>query len=103
MLGMSDYDGYATLVMPDGSEKVLRFGLSIVRGSEVEPSHWNGTVDADRQMLISAMESSFSLTLRMPNGREGQLMIDHVDDEIDENGTSWARVAGVGDAPFGPA
>jgi hypothetical protein len=100
---MSDYDGPATLVLPDGSEKVLQVQLRAVPASPVEQGRWNGTIDADRRLLIRAMESSFSLTLRMPDGREGQLVVNHVDDEVDENGICWAGVAGVGDAPFGPA
>jgi hypothetical protein len=101
MPGVSKYNGAATLVMTDGAERLVNVDLYATYTGPGSLPNWKGTIAADRDDLLLAVQSSFSLKLRLPSERTGQILVTHVDDEIDENGVAWASVAGVGDAPFG--
>lgn len=85
---MSEYEGPVTLLMPDGAEKTVpaKFWTDIEGGLNA----WNGRIDADDETLWHALTSSMSLTVRLPDGREGQILV------LGNDG----RVAGTGPAPF---
>lgn len=101
MLCMTDYSGSATLVLTSGAEQLVTVNLQAKYTGPGSMPEWGGTVEADRDDLLLAEQSSFSLTLRLPDDRRGEVMVTHVDDEIDEEGVTWATIIGVGHAPFG--
>ena len=100
-MAVNSYEGPATLVMTDGAEKLVKANLQVRYTGPGSAPEWGGTLDAERDALLLAQQSSFSLTLRLPNERTGQVLVTHVEqDEIDRDGVTWASVAGIGDAPF---
>jgi hypothetical protein len=64
-----------------------------ISGGRDDMREWNGRVHADEATIWDAFASSMSVTIRMPDGREGQLLF------LGNDG----RVAGTGAAPFGDA
>lgn len=89
------YEGYAVLVA-DGLEFDVAASLSTQGGSSGLRS-WDGQVQAGREGAGWEVFNAGSATLRMPDGREGSIIVTYVDPI---SGAGSMLVQGSGAPPF---
>ncbi|MDG4784917.1 hypothetical protein O7626_03045 [Micromonospora sp. WMMD1102] len=88
---MTTYNGPAVLIEADGTEHDTTATLSAgVRPGLPVRRIWAGRLDLDGDVAWRAFEASDPLTLRLPDGREGGVLVQ-----------ADGQVTGSGPAPFG--
>lgn len=88
---MSQYQGPATLIASDGTETQVDVALTIGRRGHLKEWHGQCIIGVDQHLGLE------TYTIRLPNGREGQVLVSNV--QYGAGGVA-VTLAGSGKPPF---